>query len=113
GLRGGPRHALRERRDRTGEEPDGRGHARVPCFPSGHSGIMRDPALPRKFASPGAERQVAPEEVNLPMDKTIVVIPGDGIGPEIMQATLRVLDALDIGIRYEFAEAGVAAREKG
>ncbi|HTH68271.1 MAG TPA: hypothetical protein VL545_08455 [Rhodanobacter sp.] len=28
------------------------------------------------------------------MSKTIAVIPGDGIGPEIMTATLRVLDAL-------------------
>ena len=46
------------------------------------------------------------------MSKTIAVIRGDGIGPEIMHATLRVLDVLDAGLQYEFVEAGVAAQEK-
>jgi len=46
------------------------------------------------------------------MSKTIAVIPGDGIGPEIMNATLRVLDALDCGLSYEFVEAGMVALEK-
>ena len=45
------------------------------------------------------------------MSKTIAVIRGDGIGPEIMTATLRVLDALDCGLAYDFAEAGMAAYE--
>ncbi|MGH8183113.1 MAG: NAD-dependent isocitrate dehydrogenase, partial [Rhodanobacteraceae bacterium] len=36
------------------------------------------------------------------MKKTIAVIRGDGIGPEIMAATLKVLDALDCGLDYEF-----------
>ena len=45
------------------------------------------------------------------MNKTISVIPGDGIGPEIMTATLRVLDALDAGFQYEFVEAGLCALE--
>jgi len=46
------------------------------------------------------------------MSKTIAVIPGDGIGPEIMSATLRVLDALDCGLTYEFVDAGMVALEK-
>ncbi|MEO7325806.1 MAG: isocitrate dehydrogenase [Dokdonella sp.] len=46
------------------------------------------------------------------MSKTIAVIRGDGIGPEIMDATLRVLDALSAGLQYDFVEAGVAALEK-
>jgi isocitrate dehydrogenase (NAD+) len=46
------------------------------------------------------------------MSKTIAVIRGDGIGPEIMGATLKVLDALDCGLDYEFSEAGMAALEK-
>ncbi len=46
------------------------------------------------------------------MNKTIAVIRGDGIGPEIMDATLRVLDALDVGLQYEFVDAGMAALEK-
>jgi len=47
------------------------------------------------------------------MAATISVIPGDGIGPEIMTATLRVLDSLDAGFEYEFVEAGIAALDKG
>ncbi|MBS0514663.1 MAG: isocitrate dehydrogenase [Proteobacteria bacterium] len=46
------------------------------------------------------------------MTTTIAVIPGDGIGPEIMQATLRVIDALGLDIKYDFVEAGVAAQNK-
>ncbi len=46
------------------------------------------------------------------MSKTIAVIPGDGIGPEIMSATLRVLDALGCGLDYEFVDAGMVALEK-
>ncbi len=45
------------------------------------------------------------------MNTTIAVIRGDGIGPEIMDATLRVLDALQAGIGYDFVEAGMAAQE--
>ncbi|WP_306581187.1 isocitrate/isopropylmalate family dehydrogenase, partial [Dokdonella sp.] len=46
------------------------------------------------------------------MTTTIAVIRGDGIGPEIMDATLQVLDALGAGLRYEFVEAGLSAYEK-
>ncbi len=44
--------------------------------------------------------------------QTITVIRGDGIGPEIMEAALYVLDAMDVGLSYEFADAGLAALEK-
>ncbi len=47
------------------------------------------------------------------MEKRLVtVIAGDGIGPEIMRATLKVLDHLDCGLEYEFADAGISALEK-
>ena len=46
------------------------------------------------------------------MSKTIAVIPGDGIGPEIMTATLRVLDALDCGLACEPVDAGMVALER-
>ena len=46
------------------------------------------------------------------MTNTITVIRGDGIGPEIMDATLHVLDAMGVGLGYEFADAGLAAMEK-
>jgi isocitrate dehydrogenase (NAD+) len=46
------------------------------------------------------------------MSQTIAVIRGDGIGPEIMDATLQVLDALQLGLSYDFIDAGLAAYEK-
>ncbi len=46
------------------------------------------------------------------MSQTIAVIKGDGIGPEIMDATLSVLDAMDIGLTYDFVDAGLCAYEK-
>ncbi len=45
------------------------------------------------------------------MSRTIAVIRGDGIGPEIMHAVLRVLDSLRCGLDYRFVEAGMAAME--
>ena len=42
----------------------------------------------------------------------IAVIPGDGIGSEVMEATISVLDNLDIDFDYTFGEAGDACLEK-
>jgi 3-isopropylmalate dehydrogenase len=36
----------------------------------------------------------------------ISVIPGDGIGKEVMEATLHVLEAVNVDFEYVFAEAG-------
>ena len=46
------------------------------------------------------------------MSQLVTVIAGDGIGPEITDATLRALDALDCGLEYEFMDAGLIALEK-
>src|SRR5918993_3001222 len=46
------------------------------------------------------------------MTQTIAVIRGDGIGPEIMDATLLVLERLNLGLNYEFVDAGLTAYEK-
>jgi isocitrate dehydrogenase (NAD+) len=46
------------------------------------------------------------------MTSTIAIIRGDGIGPEIMDATLHVLDAMQLGLTYEFVDAGLVALEK-
>ena len=46
------------------------------------------------------------------MNNKITVINGDGIGPEIMDATLRILDAVDAGLEYEHVDAGLMALEK-
>ncbi len=44
--------------------------------------------------------------------RSITVIPGDGIGPDIVEATLKVLDKAGCNFNYEFADAGLAALEK-
>lgn len=46
------------------------------------------------------------------MTQTITVIRGDGIGPEIMDAALSVLDTMNTGLQYEEADAGLVALEK-
>jgi isocitrate dehydrogenase len=44
---------------------------------------------------------------------TIAVARGDGIGPEIMDATLRILDAADAGLHYDFIEIGQKVYQRG
>ncbi len=41
----------------------------------------------------------------------MTLIPGDGVGPEVADATCRVIDALDTGITWESHDAGVPAIE--
>lgn len=43
------------------------------------------------------------------MHHTIVFIRGDGIGPEISDATQQILEALGVGLHFEFHDAGLAA----
>ena len=45
------------------------------------------------------------------MSQKITIIKGDGIGPEIMDATLRILDHLDLDFSYDYQQAGLAALE--
>lgn len=48
------------------------------------------------------------------MSKTpVTVIKGDGIGPDIVDAAMKVLDAVGAGLDYEFVDAGLAALESG
>jgi isocitrate dehydrogenase (NAD+) len=47
------------------------------------------------------------------MARTCVLIPGDGIGPEVCDAVVRVLDATGAGITWDRREAGIAALEAG
>ena len=42
----------------------------------------------------------------------VSLIPGDGIGPEIMEATIRVLEATGVQIDYELCLTGAAAEER-
>lgn len=45
--------------------------------------------------------------------RKISVIPGDGIGPSIVDATLKVLDKVGAGLEYEFVNVGQAAVDDG
>src|SRR5687768_9765220 len=46
------------------------------------------------------------------MTQTITVLRGDGIGPEIMDATLHEPDTMQLGLQYEYAHDGLVAFEK-
>ncbi len=46
------------------------------------------------------------------MPHKITVIPGDGTGPEITEATIRVLEATGVPFDWEYREAGIDAIEK-
>ncbi|HRJ27792.1 MAG TPA: isocitrate/isopropylmalate dehydrogenase family protein [Fimbriimonadaceae bacterium] len=43
----------------------------------------------------------------------IAILPGDGIGPEIMEATLSILTATGLDAEFVYCDAGMAAMEKG
>jgi isocitrate dehydrogenase (NAD+) len=42
----------------------------------------------------------------------VTLIPGDGIGPEVSEATRRVLDATGVGFDWEVRDAGMEAQER-
>jgi isocitrate dehydrogenase (NAD+) len=44
--------------------------------------------------------------------QTVTLIPGDGTGPEVTEATREVIDALDVGIEWEVVEAGETVMEE-
>ena len=47
------------------------------------------------------------------MAYTITLLPGDGIGPEVTDATLRVLEATGLDFDWDEQTAGMAAYETG
>ena len=51
-----------------------------------------------------------------PANRKVLVLPGDGIGPEIVAATVEVLKAADrlfnLGLAYETADIGFASLHK-
>ncbi|GAI78634.1 unnamed protein product, partial [marine sediment metagenome] len=42
----------------------------------------------------------------------ITLIPGDGIGPEVTEATRRVLEATGVAFQWELAYVGATAQDK-
>ncbi len=46
------------------------------------------------------------------MTHTITLIPGDGIGQEVIPAARAVLEALDLPLRFQEADAGFGTFER-
>jgi isopropylmalate/isohomocitrate dehydrogenase-like protein len=44
--------------------------------------------------------------------KNICVLPGDGIGPEVIDQAVRVLNALNIGLNFNYGDIGYSAFKK-
>jgi len=43
--------------------------------------------------------------------RTVTLIPGDGTGPELTEATRRVLDATGVGFAWDMQEAAAGTAE--
>ena len=74
---------------------------------------MRAPQKrPRRLPSVSAGKRGADEPRRLPrldgMSESIAVIPGDGIGPEVMAQTTRILDHVRPGMSFETYDLGAA-----
>ncbi|HET8765414.1 MAG TPA: isocitrate/isopropylmalate dehydrogenase family protein, partial [Rhodanobacter sp.] len=46
------------------------------------------------------------------MAYTVTLMPGDGIGPEVVEATRRVLEATGIKFEWDYQDLGLSAQEK-
>ncbi|MDQ4003126.1 MAG: isocitrate/isopropylmalate family dehydrogenase, partial [Actinomycetota bacterium] len=46
------------------------------------------------------------------MARTVTLIPGDGIGPDVTNSVQEVIDALGVDIEWEIAEAGETVMEE-
>jgi isocitrate dehydrogenase (NAD+) len=46
------------------------------------------------------------------MPHTVTLIPGDGIGPEVTEAVLRVIDAAGVSIEWDRHQAGIVSFER-
>src|SRR5581483_6182752 len=67
--------------------------------------------LDRRAGEPRARRR-SPLLVRLRMKHTITLIPGDGIGPEVTEAVIRIVNASGVSIEWEQHDAGVVAVER-
>jgi isocitrate dehydrogenase (NAD+) len=65
---------------------------------------MRDPINRRAI-----HRQI----IMTAMTHTITLIPGDGIGPEVTEAVVRIIAAAGVSIEWDRHDAGVLAVERG
>ena len=70
----------------------------------GPDGLIRERPMPGSDQGQMDLKRTAP---------SVVVIPGDGVGPEVTEAALKVLDAACPGLDWTYAEAGSIAFDKG
>src|SRR5579859_5695000 len=77
-----------------------------------HGGALYNNACPRGscFAIRRKRRRGCGHGGSMPYDVTL--IPGDGTGPEITEATRRVLEATGVEFRWHVKDAGLAVLEK-
>lgn len=47
------------------------------------------------------------------MNQRITILPGDGIGPSLMDSTLKILTQLECPFEYDYAQAGITSLEAG
>ena len=48
-----------------------------------------------------------------PAKRKVTVLPGDGIGPEVVEAAIRIIEATKVPVEFERREAGAAVFKKG
>ena len=48
-----------------------------------------------------------------PAKRKITVLPGDGIGPEVVESALAIVTATGVAVEFEKCEAGAQAFKKG
>src|SRR5881275_2602803 len=100
-----PYHARGARRDGRIVHRDGRRAHRAGGVPHRGSGRWRRSLVGTR---PGGEEPHAGAAVT----REATLIAGDGIGPEITQATLQVLDGLGVPIEWDEEYGGMSAVEK-
>ncbi|HEV2734428.1 MAG TPA: isocitrate/isopropylmalate family dehydrogenase [Longimicrobiaceae bacterium] len=72
------------------------------------STLTRVRASTRPIPAPAAGARGA-----APRTHAVTLIPGDGVGPDVVYAAVRVLDAAGARIDWEYAEAGARALRRG
>ncbi len=68
--------------------------------------MVPESGRPRAAEPPGSDPIVA--RTMAAMAHRVTLIPGDGIGPELAEATRRVLDASGVALEWELVDAGEA-----
>ena len=86
----------------------------APLVVGGQDEPPREPTLPKstgRYQHPPDAGARSPRRLGLAWP-TVTLIRGDGIGPEVSDATTRVVDALGVGIDWEVHEAGAEVLEE-